>query len=87
MQKIMYSPQFLSSTLETNMNSEGSEIIIRYETPTPTPSLSNICSMSNTLWYGPIQNLSVDSKCICPNLVKSSKRISGITYYKCTNQN
>lgn len=83
MQKIIYSPQFLSSTLETNMNSEGSENIINVETS--TPSLSNICSTPNRLWYGPVQNLSIDSKCVCPNLVKLSKRLSGITYYKCNN--
>jgi hypothetical protein len=83
MQKIIYSPQYLSSTLETKMNSEGSEIIIDIETP--SPSSSNICSMPNTLWYGPVQNLSIDSKCVCPNLIKSSKRLSGITYYKCNN--
>ena len=83
MQKIIYSPQHLSSTLETNMNSEGSEIIIH--DITPTASSSNICSVPNTIWYGPVQNLSIDSKCVCPDLIKSSKRLSGITYYKCNN--
>lgn len=76
MQKIIYSPLYLSSTLETSMNNEGSEIIIK------TPSSGTQCSLPNAIWYGSIQTLSTDPNCTCPNL-KLSKKLSGIIYYKC----
>lgn len=79
MQKIIYYPTFLGSTMPNNINDEGSEIIINQ-----SPSSSNICSLTSAIWYGPVQNLSTDSTCSCPNLVKLSKNMSGIIYYKCT---
>ena len=80
MQKIIYSPQFIGSTIETSMNNEYSEVIVN------TPSTGGQCSLSTAIWYGPIQNLSTDSTCSCPNLTKYSKKISGITYYKCSKE-
>ena len=83
MQKILYSPYFLGSTIPTDMNSEGSDIIINnIQTPSTTNNM-NTCSISNAIWYGPVQNLSTDSTCSCPNLIKVSRKLSGITYYKC----
>ena len=79
MQKIIYSPNFLGSTMPNSMNDEGSEIIV-----SDSSNSTNICSLTSAIWYGPVQNLSTDSKCSCPNLVKLSKSMSGITYYKCT---
>jgi hypothetical protein len=79
MQKITYSPVNLSSTIPTDTNKEGSSIIML--TPSSQES-NNICSLPNAIWYGQIQNLSSDSNCFCPQ-IKLSKKLSGITYYKC----
>jgi hypothetical protein len=79
MQKITYSPVNLSSTMPTDTNNEGSSTIIL----TPSSQVSNnICSLPNAIWYGQIQHLSSDSNCSCPQ-IKLSKKLSGITYYKC----
>ena len=52
-------------------------------------SIKNECSSNQAAWYGPLQDLSIDPKCICEsNQTRSSKTMNGITYYKCElNQN
>jgi len=62
-------------------------------TPTSTPNIPiflspaqtrKSCSDNNTSWYGPLQDISSDSTCICdPNEKKLSKILNGVTYYKC----
>jgi hypothetical protein len=50
----------------------------------------NECSSNDANWYGPLQDLSIDSKCVCgANEIKLTKTLSGVTYYKCelNNQN
>jgi hypothetical protein len=49
-----------------------------------SPSEHNICSTNDAIWYGPLQDISSDSNCICrPNELRLSKILNGTTYYKC----
>ena len=87
-----YTPTSTNNSNKFTPSNSNDLISFNIFTPSPdmSPSITNLCSLNNALWYCPLQDVSSDPTCQCnSNEKRLNKKMNGIIYYKCqlNNQN